>query len=95
MDSQRVDRCSLTRWYVCCTATFRAVYLTFLGLGLGLLAHRDPLCRPQALAKCDFLLKSASAVSEFAIYLSPQLHNNSFDFQISGQPTPTWYTTGR
>jgi hypothetical protein len=45
----------------------------------------------QALAKCDFLLKSASAVSEFAVYFSPQLHNNSFDFQIEGQPTPPWF----
>lgn len=37
------------------------------------------------LSRCDYLLKAASAVSEFAIYFSPRLINNSFDFQI---PSP-------
>ena len=34
------------------------------------------------LSRCDYLLKAASAVSEFAIYFKPRLINNSFDFQI-------------
>ena len=42
------------------------------------------------LSKCDFLLKSASSVSEFAIYWNPRLANNSFDFSLEGQPKPSW-----
>jgi len=42
------------------------------------------------LAKCTFLLKTNSAVSEFAIYYSPRLINNSFDFNIGDQHTPVW-----
>jgi|Transcript_23566 hypothetical protein len=42
------------------------------------------------LAKCDFLLKSASAVSEFAIYFNLRLANDSFDFNLQGQPFPEW-----
>jgi hypothetical protein len=42
------------------------------------------------LAKCDFLLKSASSVSEFAIYFSPRLINASFDFSLGDQPLPSW-----
>ena len=43
------------------------------------------------LAKCDFLLKSASSVSEFAIYFNPRLANRSYDFSIEeGQPQPVW-----
>ena len=44
------------------------------------------------LAKCDFLLKSASSVSEFAIYFSPRLINESFDFSLLDQPMPAWAT---
>jgi hypothetical protein len=42
------------------------------------------------LAKCDFLLKSASAVSEFAIYFNPKLIHNSIDLSISDNPLPVW-----
>ena len=34
------------------------------------------------LARCDFLLKSISAVSEFAIYFSPALNEHSWDAQV-------------
>ena len=40
------------------------------------------------LGRCDFLVKSKSAVSEFAIYFSPRLHNASYDFELNGQPLP-------
>ena len=43
------------------------------------------------LAKCDFLLKSSSAVSEFALYYNPRLHNQSYDFSIPDQPPPPWF----
>ena len=43
------------------------------------------------LSKCDFLLKSASAVSEFALYFNPRLHNESYDFEIPDQPLPPWF----
>ena len=42
------------------------------------------------LSRCDFLLKSASSVSEFAIYFNPQLARNSYDFSIPDQPRPSW-----
>mmetsp|Transcript_27876 Transcript_27876/g.63983 ORF Transcript_27876/g.63983 Transcript_27876/m.63983 type:complete len:459 (-) Transcript_27876:1468-2844(-) len=42
------------------------------------------------LSKCDFLLKPSSAVSEFAIYFNPRLANNSYDFNLHGQPLPRW-----
>ena len=45
------------------------------------------------LSKCDFLLKSASSVSEFAIYFSPRLINASYDFSLPDQPTPEWATS--
>ena len=50
------------------------------------------------LARCDFLLKPASAVSEFAIYYSgpdARLHARSYDFELPDQPPPTgvWWTT--
>ena len=48
------------------------------------------------LSKVDFLLKPASAVSEFAIYYSSKLrlHKNSYDFELPGQPLPSgaWWT---
>lgn len=37
----------------------------------------DCLC----LSKCNFIIKSSSAVSEFAIYFNTNLHNNCFDLQ--------------
>ena len=37
----------------------------------------DALC----LSKCDFLLRSASAVSEFAIFFNPTLHDYSLNLQ--------------
>ena len=42
------------------------------------------------LARCDFLLKPASSVSEFALYFNPRLVNHSFDFELEGQPEPEW-----
>ena len=47
------------------------------------------------LSKCDFLLKSMSAVSEFALYFRPALHQNSYDLNMRpyDQPTPSWYIT--
>ena len=32
------------------------------------------------LSRCDYLIKSASAVSEFALYWRPELANRTFDF---------------
>ena len=37
------------------------------------------------LSYCDFLVKSSSAVSEFAIYLNPKLMANSYDYGIADQ----------
>ena len=42
------------------------------------------------LSRCDFLLKSNSAVSEFAIYFNPKLIDNSYDFAIVDRETPAW-----
>lgn len=46
------------------------------------------------LSRCEFLLKSASAVSEFAIYLNPRLAEASYDFNIDDQPPPQWWPGG-
>ena len=46
------------------------------------------------LSRCEFLLKSASAVSEFAIYLNPRLAEESYDFNIDDQPPPRWWPAG-
>ena len=57
------------------------------------LVHRrglEVLIDTLLLSRCDFLLKSASAVSEFAIYFSPRLALASYDFQIPGAPFPSW-----
>ena len=43
------------------------------------------------LSKCDFLIKTASSVSEFAIYYNPALANRSYDFSLKGQPLPTFH----
>jgi hypothetical protein len=45
------------------------------------------------LSKCNFLLKSASALSEFAIYYNPDLIFNSIDLSIPGQLLPHWAQT--
>ena len=37
------------------------------------------------LSHCDFLVKSSSAVSEFAIYFNPRLMAASYDFGIADQ----------
>lgn len=50
----------------------------------------DVLLDTLLLSKCDFILKSISSVSEFAIYWSPRLHENSYDVQLRGQPRPEW-----
>ena len=42
------------------------------------------------LSRCDFLIKSGSAVSEFAIYFAPRLIDASFDFNIVDQQRPEW-----
>lgn len=42
------------------------------------------------LARCSFLLKTDSAVSEFALYYNPHLINNSYDFAIPDNPLPSW-----
>ena len=42
------------------------------------------------LAKCDFLLKSASAVSEFALAYNPDLIFNSVDFNFRHHQRPPW-----
>lgn len=42
----------------------------------------DVLVDVLLLARCDFLLKCASAVGEFAIYFSPHLHDHSVDVQL-------------
>jgi hypothetical protein len=46
------------------------------------------------LSRCDFLLKGASAVSEFALYFAPHLVNRSFDFSIRDNPRPHWMPRG-
>jgi len=44
------------------------------------------------LARCTFLLKSNSAVSEFAIFFNTDLINQSFDYAIHDNPIPSWAT---
>jgi len=44
------------------------------------------------LSKCDFLIKSSSAVSEYAIYWNPSLVHRTYDFDLPDQPTPDWNT---
>ena len=54
------------------------------GFARGLAVLADTLL----LAKCAFLLKSASAVSEFALYFRPDLP--SFDFDVADDAVPAW-----
>ena len=42
------------------------------------------------LSMCDYLLKSASAMSEFALYFNPRLINASYDFSLAGSAPPEW-----
>lgn len=44
----------------------------------------DVLLDAMLLSRCDYLLKSSSAVGEFAIYFNPKLHANSRDLQFDG-----------
>ena len=59
----------------------------------------DVLLDALLLSRCDFLLKSSSAVGEFAIYWSPRLHERSIDLQyepISAVTRPSFAgQTGR
>ena len=52
--------------------------------------HSDSLL----LAKTDFLLKCTSAVSEFAMYMTPRLIDDSFDFCLTDHPLPSWAPSG-
>ena len=49
---------------------------------------------PLPLARCDFLLKSASAVAEFALWVTPSLQGRHLDLQVSdrfaSQTLPAW-----
>ena len=47
----------------------------------------DSIC----LSKASFLVKSASAVSEFAIYWNLDLMQNSYDFDLWDSPKPAWF----
>ena len=48
----------------------------------------------QLLSKCDFLIVSASGVSEFAFYFNPSLHTQSVHLQYAhGRMTPPWLRT--
>jgi len=42
------------------------------------------------LSRCDYLLKSNSAVSEFATYFNPSLITNSYDFGLPDRTMPMW-----
>lgn len=50
----------------------------------------DVLLDTLLLSRCNYLLKSRSSVSEFAIYWSPRLRNLSYDFTLQGSPLPSW-----
>ena len=54
----------------------------------------SPSPLPPALARCDFLLKSASAVAEFALWVTPSLQGRHLDLQVSdrfaSQTLPAW-----
>ena len=56
-------------------------------------AERDVLVDTLLLARAAFLLKSVSAVGEFAVYWSEggRLLERSYDFNLEGrQPVPRW-----
>jgi len=54
----------------------------------------DVLIDALILAQCDFLLKAASAVAEFAIWVRPALHEKHLDLQMTdafaSQTLPSW-----
>ena len=51
-------------------------------LEAGYRAGREVLLDTLLLARCDYLLKAASSVGEFATYFSPRLARDSFDFNV-------------
>lgn len=70
---------------------FHAQELDLTGQGESL--GEDVLLDTLLLSKVDFLLKSKSSVSEFAIYWSESnghLQGDSYDVQLKGQPKPSW-----
>ena len=60
----------------------------------GYLRGEDVLLDALLLAQCDFLLKSSSAVAEFALWVRPQLQSRHLDLQVSdrfaSQSLPAW-----
>lgn len=60
----------------------------------GYLKGEDVLIDALLLAQCDFLLKSASAVAEFALWVRPFLRTRHLDLQVvdrfATQPLPQW-----
>ena len=46
------------------------------------------------LARSSFLVGSNSAVVNYAMYFNPQLQNNSYLLDVSGQPRPPWLRYG-
>ena len=56
--------------------------------------YPSPSPLPLPLARCDFLLKSASAVAEFALWVTPSLQGRHLDLQVSdrfaSQTLPAW-----
>jgi len=55
----------------------------------------DVLVDTLLLARCQYLLKCASMVSEAATYFSPRLINESFDFHVRNHPSPAWAACSR
>lgn len=51
---------------------------------------RDVMIDTLLLAQTDFLLGSISAITSFAILLSPRLHEQSFLWDLDSQPLPIW-----
>ena len=41
-----------------------------------------PRCNRMRHTRCDFLLKSASAIPEFALWVRPALHESHIDLQL-------------
>jgi len=62
--------------------------------GSGMAKGVEVLLDALLLSKCDFILISMSAVSEFALWISPHLWSNHLDLQatdrLSSQSLPTW-----
>lgn len=64
------------------------------GASLARRLGRDVLLDTLLLAKCDYLLKAQSSVSDFATLFSPHLIENSFDITLPDQPRPSWADNG-